>query len=68
MKPRTTRFTMLIHLPRQDGYGLIPRPERAAAGRLRRGHDENALAAGRHLGCRSGHLRWHELAPPRWTR
>ena len=22
---RTTRFTMLIHLPREDGYGVIPR-------------------------------------------
>ena len=22
---RTTRFTMLIHLPREDGYGIIPR-------------------------------------------
>jgi IS30 family transposase len=23
---RTTRFTMLIHLPREDGYGVIPAP------------------------------------------
>jgi IS30 family transposase len=22
---RTTRFTMLVHLPREDGYGVIPR-------------------------------------------
>ncbi len=22
---RTTRFTMLVHLPREDGYGIIPR-------------------------------------------
>ena len=34
---RTTRFTMLIHLPREDGYGIDPAyEERAAAGRLRR--------------------------------
>jgi IS30 family transposase len=26
---RTTRFTMLIHLPREDGYGIIP-PRRTA--------------------------------------
>ena len=23
---RTTRFTMLIHLPREDGYGVTPAP------------------------------------------
>lgn len=22
---RTTRYTMLVHLPRQDGYGVVPR-------------------------------------------
>jgi IS30 family transposase len=22
---RSSRFTMLIHLPREDGYGVIPR-------------------------------------------
>ena len=38
---RTTRFTMLIHLPREDGYGTIPRTKNGpAARRLRRGHDE----------------------------
>lgn len=31
---RSTRFTMLVHLPREKGYGLIPRTEtgRALAG------------------------------------
>ncbi len=34
---RTTRFTMLIHLPREDGYGDEPtREERPGARRLRR--------------------------------
>jgi transposase, IS30 family len=28
---RTTRFTMLIHLPRQDGYGVIPRTKNGPA-------------------------------------
>ncbi len=28
---RTTRFTMLIHLPRQDGYGIIPRTKNGPA-------------------------------------
>jgi IS30 family transposase len=28
---RTTRFTMLIHLPREDGYGLIPRTKNGPA-------------------------------------
>ena len=35
---RTTRFTMLVHLPREEGYGVIAaNQERARAGRLRRG-------------------------------
>ena len=28
---RTTRFTMLIHLPREDGYGIIPRTKNGPA-------------------------------------
>ena len=41
---RTSRFTMLIHLPREDGYGVDPaHQERAGAGRLRRGHDEERV-------------------------
>jgi IS30 family transposase len=28
---RTTRFTMLVHLPREDGYGLIPRTKNGPA-------------------------------------
>ena len=28
---RTTRFTMLIHLPREDGYGLVPRTKNGPA-------------------------------------
>ena len=28
---RTTRFTMLIHLPREDGYGAIPRTKNGPA-------------------------------------
>src|SRR5919206_556512 len=37
---RTTRFTMLIHLPRAEGYGVIARrEERPSAGRLWRGRD-----------------------------
>ena len=28
---RTTRFTMLIHLPREDGYGVIPRTKNGTA-------------------------------------
>jgi transposase, IS30 family len=28
---RTTRFTMLIHLPREDGYGVIPRTKNGPA-------------------------------------
>jgi IS30 family transposase len=37
---RTTRFTMLIHLPREEGYGTIPRQERASARGLWRDHHE----------------------------
>ena len=34
---RTTRFTMLLHLPRMDGYGVEPRvQERPGTGRPRR--------------------------------
>ena len=37
---RSSRFTMLIHLPREDGYGAHPADqERAGSGRLRRSHD-----------------------------
>jgi len=43
---RTTRFTMLVHLPREDGWGLTPRtkngPALAGYGALRM---KNALAA-----------------------
>src|SRR3546814_17283691 len=43
---RTTRFTMLIHLPREDGYGVIPRTKNGPA---LAGHGaitmKNALAA-----------------------
>jgi len=43
---RTTRFTMLVHLPRQDGYGAIPRtkngPPLAGYGAITM---KNALAA-----------------------
>jgi IS30 family transposase len=43
---RTTRFTMLIHLPREDGYGIIPRtkngPPLAGYGAITM---KNALAA-----------------------
>jgi IS30 family transposase len=43
---RTTRFTMLVHLPREDGYGVIPRtkngPALAGYGALTM---KNALAA-----------------------
>ncbi len=43
---RTTRFTMLIHLPREDGYGVIPRtkngPALAAYGAITM---KNALAS-----------------------
>jgi IS30 family transposase len=28
---RTTRFTMLVHLPREDGYGIIPRTKNGPA-------------------------------------
>ena len=28
---RTSRFTMLVHLPREDGYGLIPRTKNGPA-------------------------------------
>jgi IS30 family transposase len=28
---RTTRYTMLVHLPREDGYGLIPRTKNGPA-------------------------------------
>ena len=28
---RSTRFTMLIHLPRQDGYGVVPRTKNGPA-------------------------------------
>jgi IS30 family transposase len=28
---RTTRFTLLVHLPREDGYGLIPRTKNGPA-------------------------------------
>ncbi|MET7550912.1 IS30 family transposase, partial [Streptomyces sp. NPDC005500] len=28
---RTTRFTMLVHLPREDGYGTIPRTKKGPA-------------------------------------
>ena len=38
---RTTRFTMLIHLPRADGYGVIARTNNGPAlSRLRRHHHE----------------------------
>ena len=45
---RTTRFTMLLHLPRMAGYGVEPRvQERPRAGRLRRrgdaGRDRRAI-------------------------
>ena len=33
---RTTRFTMLLHLPRMEGHGEAPGQERAGAGRSRR--------------------------------
>ncbi len=43
---RTTRFTMLVHLPREDGYGAIPRtkngPPLAGYGAITM---KNALAA-----------------------
>ncbi len=43
---RTTRFTMLVHLPREDGYGVIPRtrngPALAGYGAITM---KNALAA-----------------------
>jgi len=43
---RTTRFTMLIHLPREDGYGVVPRtkngPPLAGYGAVTM---KNALAA-----------------------
>ncbi|MCA1832863.1 MAG: IS30 family transposase [Actinobacteria bacterium] len=43
---RTTRFTMLIHLPREDGFGVIPRtkngPPLAGYGAVKM---KNALAA-----------------------
>lgn len=28
---RSSRFTMLIHLPREEGYGLIPRTKNGPA-------------------------------------
>ena len=28
---RTTRFTMLVHLPREDGYGVVPRTKNGPA-------------------------------------
>jgi len=38
---RTTRFTMLVHLPREQGWGLIPRTKNGPAPRRLRGrHDE----------------------------
>ena len=38
---RTSRFTMLVHLPRLEGYGTSRAgEERAGAGRLRRRRDE----------------------------
>ena len=30
---RTTRFTMLVHLPREDGYGIGPRTQERARAR-----------------------------------
>lgn len=43
---RTTRYTMLVHLPREDGYGLVPRTKNgpALAG-TERVSMKNALAA-----------------------
>lgn len=28
---RTTRYTMLVHLPREEGYGIIPRTKNGPA-------------------------------------
>jgi len=28
---RTTRFTLLLHLPRKDGYGVVPRTKNGPA-------------------------------------
>jgi IS30 family transposase len=43
---RKSRSTLLVHLPRMEGYGEIPaREERASAGRLRRGRDERRADA-----------------------
>ena len=43
---RTTRFTMLVHLPREEGYRhKRSRQERAGARRLRRGHHEERAVA-----------------------
>ncbi len=44
---RSTRFTMLVHLPREDGYWHRESVKNAGAGRLRRGHDEGR-ARGHH--------------------
>ena len=37
---RTTRFTMLVHLPRAEGYGIAPNEERSCTRLLRRDRDE----------------------------
>ena len=66
---RTTRFTMLVHLPREAGYRHKHTiEERAGASRLRRDHDEErpcrrdhdtarAAAPLAHLGPRQGAVR-----------
>jgi len=60
---RTTRFTVLVHLPREDGYGTIPRtrngPQLAGCGAVTM---KNALVAT--VGTLSGQL-WRSLT---WDR
>jgi len=51
---RTTRFTMLIHLPREEGYrAKAHREERSGAGWLWRGHDEERARLDDHHAARA---------------
>jgi len=51
---RTTRFTMLVHLPREAGYGTIPRTKNGPPPRrLRRHHDEERSRVDDHYAARA---------------
>lgn len=44
---RSSRFTMLVHLPREEGYGLTPREERPRSCWLRCCHHDQCIEEGR---------------------